>query len=375
MADYRITVKVRNARILEEIKKSGHRPGEKFAKLIGLSYKIFLDYIDCKRGPFDEDENLRPCAEKFCIFFNKLPNDLWSSKQRTPLPKSKVEQDIDEVSIEAFLTAPSEKPGLLENMVQVETIKAISEVIDSLPKQKAEVVRLLYGIGCKEQTVQEIADSLGVSRSRIDQINRSALRSLRHPSRGVIDIVDDMYPLSSRISDAAHLFALQSHLNNGRGLWSIQCIHAHLQDEQSERTPYWIKRHISNEWHEIKKHPSICQQLNKLGLLEQIRYDSLYQRNEKIRLQSGVYVEIYDKLQKLFSEEIRRLDIVEVFELTEAGIAAIASESSNSLKIQEFNRRMNSLQLDNRQIEIVKTAIAEIIKEADAAMFQISTLS
>ena len=68
MSDYRLQFKVRNARLLRAIEARGQRPGQKFADLVGIGYQSqLLPYLNLTRSPFDEDGNLRPCAEKLCV--------------------------------------------------------------------------------------------------------------------------------------------------------------------------------------------------------------------------------------------------------------------------------------------------------------------
>ena len=86
MTDYRVQIKVRNARLLRAIEKAGHQPGQIFAREVGISYTgHLLPYLNLKRTPFDEIGDLRPCAEMLCVFLNRLPDELWSEEQRYPL--------------------------------------------------------------------------------------------------------------------------------------------------------------------------------------------------------------------------------------------------------------------------------------------------
>ena len=193
MSDYRITVKVRNARILDAIAASGHKLGPTVAKLIGISYYTLVDFVNCKKVPFDVESNLTSNAEKLCIFFHKLPNELWSSKQLEPLITNIVEKDFDETVIGSLLGSQNVVSGVLENMVQKETVAEIEKQIDSLPPKIAEVLRLRFGIGENEHSLQEIAEIKGVTRERIRQIEIKGLRILRHPSRGMSEIAHEVY--------------------------------------------------------------------------------------------------------------------------------------------------------------------------------------
>ncbi|MBQ1214618.1 MAG: RNA polymerase subunit sigma, partial [Tidjanibacter sp.] len=45
------------------------------------------------------------------------------------------------------------------------------------------VIRMSFGIGEREMTLDEIGDKLGLTRERVRQIKEKAIRRLRHSSR------------------------------------------------------------------------------------------------------------------------------------------------------------------------------------------------
>ncbi len=60
-------------------------------------------------------------------------------------------------------------------------IKIFPDCLDQIEKQ---VIEKRYCInGESKRTLQQIGDMLGVSRERVRQIERKALRKLKHPSR------------------------------------------------------------------------------------------------------------------------------------------------------------------------------------------------
>jgi RNA polymerase sigma factor (sigma-70 family) len=66
---------------------------------------------------------------------------------------------------------------------------AIAAAIDRLPERTARVVRWRFGIDCEALTTPEIAERLGVSKQRVNQIYLRALDRLRdylpHPSKEI----------------------------------------------------------------------------------------------------------------------------------------------------------------------------------------------
>jgi RNA polymerase primary sigma factor len=63
----------------------------------------------------------------------------------------------------------------------------ISELLGTLKKREAEVLKLYYGIDCeRSHTLEEIAAKYGLTRERIRQIKERAIKRLKHPSRNAI---------------------------------------------------------------------------------------------------------------------------------------------------------------------------------------------
>lgn len=65
----------------------------------------------------------------------------------------------------------------------------IDRAIETLDKREAEIIRLHSGINCEPKTLREIVNLLGLSRERIRQIEAKALCRLRHPKRGITQII------------------------------------------------------------------------------------------------------------------------------------------------------------------------------------------
>lgn len=57
-------------------------------------------------------------------------------------------------------------------------------VIASLTPREERVIRMRFGIGEKEMTLEEVGKEFGVTRERIREIEVKAIRKLRHPSHG-----------------------------------------------------------------------------------------------------------------------------------------------------------------------------------------------
>jgi len=187
MTDYRVQIKVRNARLLRAIEKAGHQPGPIFAREVGISYTgHLLPYLNLKRTPFDENGDLRPCAEMLCVFLNRLPDELWSEEQRYPLLTNAAEIELSAASVHELLASPSDCADPLSLLEKKQTAQAIDALLDRLTPREAEVLRLRHGIDGEPMNLEEMAKAKGCSRERIRQIEAKALRKLRAPARQTV---------------------------------------------------------------------------------------------------------------------------------------------------------------------------------------------
>jgi RNA polymerase sigma factor (sigma-70 family) len=189
MTDYRIHIKVRNARLLRAIEKAGHQPGQIFAGEVGISYAShLLPYLNLKRTPFDENGDLRPCAEKLCVFLNRMPDELWSEAQRYPLVTNAAEIDLSAASVHELLAGPSGSADPLSVLEKQQAVQSVDALLDTLTPREAEVMRLRYGFDGEPMGLREIAKVNRVSTSRVMQIEAKALRKLRSPARHAEDV-------------------------------------------------------------------------------------------------------------------------------------------------------------------------------------------
>lgn len=58
-------------------------------------------------------------------------------------------------------------------------VKRVSEAVMQLNERQREVIRRRYGFKCKAETLDSIGDGMGVSRARVQQIEKAALDKLR----------------------------------------------------------------------------------------------------------------------------------------------------------------------------------------------------
>jgi RNA polymerase primary sigma factor len=74
---------------------------------------------------------------------------------------------------------PTTDHGLMEESLKQE----IDRTLNTLPEKERKVIRAFYGIGRKPMSLEEIGDSIGISRERTRQIKEKAIKHLRQRSK------------------------------------------------------------------------------------------------------------------------------------------------------------------------------------------------
>ena len=179
--DYRVTVRVRNNNILKLIEGKGIS-GTEVAKDIGMSYSTISRYIQLRESPITAQGTVKQSAQRLCDYFGMLVEEVWSLEQLTPIECNRREVEFSYQEL-TRLENISDPILSLEN----DQLKEQMDVsLDKLDPREAMVLRLRFGLEGDVHTTKEIGDMLGITSTRIGQIEAKALRKLRHPSRSEV---------------------------------------------------------------------------------------------------------------------------------------------------------------------------------------------
>ena len=77
----------------------------------------------------------------------------------------------------------NDSPNADRTLIQESLSKEIHRALATLTEREADIIRLFFGIGCQEMTLEEIGERFGLTRERVRQIKEKAIRRLRHTSR------------------------------------------------------------------------------------------------------------------------------------------------------------------------------------------------
>ena len=61
--------------------------------------------------------------------------------------------------------------------------REIDRALATLTERESDIIKMFFGIGCQEVTLEEIGDKFGLTRERVRQIKEKAIRRLRQGTR------------------------------------------------------------------------------------------------------------------------------------------------------------------------------------------------
>ncbi|MBT3382261.1 MAG: RNA polymerase sigma factor RpoD/SigA [Prolixibacteraceae bacterium] len=77
----------------------------------------------------------------------------------------------------------NDSPNADRSLIMESLAKEIHRALATLTERESDIIRLFFGIGCQDMTLEEIGERFGLTRERVRQIKEKAIRRLRHTSR------------------------------------------------------------------------------------------------------------------------------------------------------------------------------------------------
>ncbi len=169
-------------------------PVHSFCELHKLTYKSVMDLLNLRISPIvyhdsraKQKPKVRPVCQRLADLLNcevgwLFPTHLYS----VTWPRVAVEMPVERML--PLLAAPKDVlalPPTQETLMVAEELRAtIHAKLDTLRPREARIMRQRFGLdGGHEWTLREVAETEGVTPQRIREIEASAIRKMRHPSR------------------------------------------------------------------------------------------------------------------------------------------------------------------------------------------------
>jgi RNA polymerase primary sigma factor len=133
---------------------------------------------------FEQENERRPSAEELAqeldLSVEKVTDSLKVSGHHISMDAPFVEgEDNSLLDVLVNDDAPVADRTLINESLQ----KEIDRALATLTERESDIIKMFFGIGCQEMTLEEIGDKFQLTRERVRQIKEKAIRRLRQDSR------------------------------------------------------------------------------------------------------------------------------------------------------------------------------------------------
>ncbi len=143
-----------------------------------------LNKINKAYSRFEQENERKPSAEELSIVLD-LPAEKISDTLRVSGRHISVDAPFVEGEANSLLDVliNDDSPNADHSLINESLSKEIDRALATLTEREQDIIKLFFGIGCSEMTLEEIGEKFGLTRERVRQIKEKAIRRLRHTSR------------------------------------------------------------------------------------------------------------------------------------------------------------------------------------------------
>ena len=145
-----------------------------------------LNKISKAFSRFEQDNERRPSmeelAEQLDMPVDKIADTMKVSGRHISVDAPFVEGE-DNSLLDVLINDDS--PNADRPLINESLSKEIDRALGTLTPRESDIVKMFFGIGCQEMTLEEIGDKFGLTRERVRQIKEKAIRRLRQNSRSI----------------------------------------------------------------------------------------------------------------------------------------------------------------------------------------------
>lgn len=143
-----------------------------------------LNKINKAYSKFEQEHERRPSAEELAESL-ELPADKVADTMRVSGRHVSVDAPFVDGEDNSLLDVlvNNDSPNADKTLIMESLSREIHRALATLTERESDIIRLFFGIGCQEMTLEEIGERFGLTRERVRQIKEKAIRRLRHTSR------------------------------------------------------------------------------------------------------------------------------------------------------------------------------------------------
>ncbi|PTN07600.1 RNA polymerase sigma factor RpoD/SigA [Mangrovibacterium marinum] len=143
-----------------------------------------LNKINKAYSKFEQENERKPSpeelADKLELPAEKVADTLRVSGRHISVDAPFVEGE-DNSLLDVLVN--NDSPNADRSLIMESLAREIERALATLTERESDIIRMFFGIGCQEMTLEEIGERFGLTRERVRQIKEKAIRRLRHTSR------------------------------------------------------------------------------------------------------------------------------------------------------------------------------------------------
>ena len=143
-----------------------------------------LNKINKAYSKFEQEHERKPSPEELAESL-ELPADKVADTLRVSGRHVSVDAPFVDGEDNSLLDVliNNDSPNADRSLIMESLAREIHRALATLTERESDIIRLFFGIGCQEMTLEEIGERFGLTRERVRQIKEKAIRRLRHASR------------------------------------------------------------------------------------------------------------------------------------------------------------------------------------------------
>ncbi len=143
-----------------------------------------LNKINKALSKFEQENQRKPSAEELAEKLD-LPADKVADTMRVSGRHISVDAPFVEGEDNSLLDVlvNGDSPNADNMLIDESLSREIERSLATLTDRESDIVKMFFGIGCQEMTLEEIGEHFGLTRERVRQIKEKAIRRLRHTSK------------------------------------------------------------------------------------------------------------------------------------------------------------------------------------------------
>ena len=182
--DYELVLTVKNGLLFNVMRKSGYQTAAELSRACGVS-SVYIGYaLNLKEAPYLKDGfTPRIYIKKMAEFLGVSIEEIYPRENLyTPLVENEFIAQVSKNQLEQLSGYSSTDPQRLLEIFETESRDSFSDILDNSGITEEESLVLSYRFKDK-LTLKKTGEKIGVTGVRVMQIQKKALRKMRHPAR------------------------------------------------------------------------------------------------------------------------------------------------------------------------------------------------